>query len=385
MSGRTLAHEDFTEAAAVWPEPENGRLFCSVPWLSAFRGRMEGAHHWFLASEQGCAPEPAVAAMGTVVDEVEPTEAKNIRTLLTSPCPSMRTLRRLNLDRLDALASHSPPWGAWAPSLVVTYPGFECLVARSPSARQGDVDVLVRTILDQAVASGWRTVAFLFVPTSERELHASLLSAGLIPFYNATSSVLSLPDGGYEEYLASLGRKQRADARRLTRLAAELGWTFADGGLDETSLDAMVRMRLDERRKHGRRVDRTHESMVFETMREHFADRVSVTMASDADGPAGFSLYLAAEPGTEHAWTQGVRGDLRQSRDMYLACTYYQAIERAYERAVCRIDFGHGAEDTKRQRGCEPALLTGYVWSLDRRVREYVERVSQEVFHDGLS
>lgn len=379
MSLQIYGEDDFADLETDWPPGgDGGPLFASYPWLAAFRGRMEGDHRWYVASDE----HGSSGLMATILAEDITSEAKNPRRLLTESCRSLRGSRRIE-DIEPALERGRPPTEGWLPALVVLYPGFECYPARCGKVSTELLGELVDGVLEDADRAGCATVSFLFVPGGEDDFTAVLRDRNLIPFYAATSSTLALPGNEYGDYLDALDRRQRADARKQEAELAKAGVTVAEEPLLQEALDELTALRLDDRRKHGRRLDEVGERRMLSTMAGPLSDRVRLTTARRYGEVLAFSIMLAAEDRVEHAWTQAVSLDADHRLALYLTCTYYAAIRGAYARGVDTIDYGYGTDRLKRLRGCRETEMNGWFLSGDRRTTDYVRSLADTALRVG--
>lgn len=360
-----------------WPASgSTSSLFTERSWLTLLGDRIEGDHVWPVVEEAG----HSYALMGSVITEDLTSEAKNLRRLLTSPCPSLRTLDPTVADALSVLASTAPAPQDWLPSVIFLLPGFECRVATDsaqPSA--GAVDELVRRALAIGDEVDAASVAFLFVPETEGALLASLARHGLHVLPVATDSFLTLPGTSFEDYEHWLNSSRRADLRKTYRDVEAWGTTFSDGSIPEL-IDELVEMLVDERVKHGRRPARDEERALLEGLYRLPDNRVHLTCAWTTGRLSGFSMMVDTEEGVRHLMSQGVASGLADYSSLRLALNFYEPVRSAYADHVERLSFGYGSETQKRRRGCSTVQLPAFVYARRPSLCRYVTTATEEVF-----
>ena len=165
-------------------------------------------------------------------------------------------------------------------------------------------------------------------------------------------NVLTLPGHTWEDWLASLPRKQRAKEKADLRKTEEAGLSFEVGPLRESDLERVVDLELGLYGKHG------HSYAADE------APGCTVPTSTTWGTTLSSSAYCArdshsASPrwsGTADARTCARRGSTRPCSDTpaYFAAALHQPIVWAYGHGVRHLDLSISADQVKQRRGAQP-------------------------------
>jgi hypothetical protein len=338
-------------------------LFASAAWLANMADRIDGAHRWFLHTDE---PGAEVGLFGAVTADSTVSEAKNPWRLVYEPAGARR-LTAGAVAAQSAARSRAAGPEAWFPSLVSTYPGLEAFPIgagrRSPAALAATLADLVA----EARVLGCRSVGFLYVQPEERPFSAALRRAGFLEFPIALRANLTLPGRAFPDYVAALGPQARRELRKIRRTLRTAGVEARSIPLADATdaqLERLVELRMCHRAKYGRRPDEAGERSQLTTLRARFADRCTVHAAVADERIVGFCLYL--DTGTvRHAWMTGTDYADPRSRGTYFEVNYYAPIEHAYATGGVELSFSYGAEQIKSTRGARLDEVAGFVLPLD--------------------
>ena len=348
--------------APQWPAlAVRGPLFAAPGWLRAMDGRLGTVTLTIVVHRDGL---PTLAAFASVQVSHRPGELFDLHEVLVNP-PAGLPLTRRSRELRAAMAAAGPPPQRWLPSLVVMLPGYECTPvgpdAEDPAASAALVDGALRW----AAGHGIATVAMLYVRPEATMLAAALAAGGFVGLPLAPTWELRLPGAALEDYLASLPRKRRTEARRELRLLDEAGVRIeqVDAG---AVFEDLLHLRCQLVAKYrGAQRDPGAERAKLRTIVDDVAGGSPHVLLASADGTAlGFAMF-AEHRGMWHCLAVGAGYDDPRSRLTYFGTAYYRAAELAYRCGVRTIGYGIGSWQAKRARGCLPTPLTGWVHTTD--------------------
>jgi hypothetical protein len=356
--------------AAEWPAlAEHGPLFATPGWLRAMDGRLGERTLTILLRRDGRA---TLAAYASVQERHCPGELFDLHHALVHPGDELPLTPRSRELRTQ-LAAAAPPPERWLPSLVVMLPGYECTPVGPSAGDAAATAALADGALHWAAIQGIATVAMLYVRPEATALATALAGRGFTRLPLAPTWDLHLPG----DYLASLPRKRRREARRELRLLDEAGVIIAPADAHAV-FDDLVRLRCQlVTRYRGAAADPHQERAKLRRIVDDVArGRPHVLLATAGGATVGFALFAEHR----HVWhclaVGSDYGDPR-SRLTYFATAYYRAADLASTHGVRTISYGLGAWQAKRARGCRPTPLTGWIHTTDPELAATVQTTAR--------
>jgi hypothetical protein len=345
--------------SAQWPELAVDAPMLATPgWLQAMDGRLGPRPLTFLVRSSA---RTELAAFASVQTESRPGEFFDLHHVLVRPTPDFPLTERGRAER--ATLSRTAP-DRWVPSLVVMLPGYECIPVGPGSTQPAALAALVDGALDWAADQGIPTVAFLYLRPEQRELAEALREREFTRLPLTYTWDLHLTGTGVADYLFSLPRKRRKEARRELRTLAGAGVEIGEADVSLV-FDELVDLRCQLVAKYRGRADREHEATRLRVMADVVARGDSTLLLATATGkPVGFALFA---PNRDEWLCLAVGHDYAdpRSRLAYFGAAYYRAAEAAYAVGVRTLGYGQGSWQAKRARGCRPTPMTGWVHSTD--------------------
>ncbi|MFI6347181.1 GNAT family N-acetyltransferase [Streptomyces sp. NPDC050560] len=275
-----------------------------------------------------------------------------------APFTADTPLEPADRQRAKALAAALRPYlPALTPTAAALLPG-----AYAPGVLAPEEPPVIAALLDEleATAERWRcpTSAVMHVPDTAHALRTALAARGYAGATTLAQTVLPLPGGTFDDYLAGLTSKRRRNVRREARAFAASGMTVRRAGIDEfTSEHAELHVR--QLRRYGH--DATAAQMVDIVRRSarFFGDWAVFLVAERAGRPEGFSLSYA-HSGELHPKMSGF-SPYADRHFAYFALVYYEPVAAAQELGLRRLVLGPGTYDAKSHRGCRIEPRTSYV------------------------
>ncbi|GHJ37187.1 GNAT family N-acetyltransferase [Streptomyces sp. TS71-3] len=341
-----------------WPD----RTFLTSPaWLKMMGDRPPGRGYFFRLVQDGVT---VAATTGYLVDDPDCYESFNIHDLLWRDPPVFP-------DQVRP-PTRVPERAALFPFLAIVQPGYDCdVVTGVPSAREAARGLLAE-ITRWARRAGAVCAAVLYAAGSAlpRALDAD-------PAWHRWSgtvrSVLDVPAGGFDDYVAGLRKtsrqKVRWDLRDLAR--AGVSTTRADAaGLGEVE----IRLRMNLVAKYGGYSGRDVERARLERLLTLFpADRLRLFHCTTAGGDVvAFSLFIAYGEQWHVFWC-GFDYANPASRRTYFDAMFYSPVRVAQTEGVRLIDYGLGYEKSKKWRGCHGARRDIWITDLGGDLTRWLE------------
>ena len=352
--------------AEIAPRPP---LVASKPWLDAMGDRLDG-EPCSLALESR--DRISVAAFGSVVTDPDAYEAFNVHRLLAAE-PPVFPLDPGAGEARAAAVSELPPAPGWFPTLVLVYPGYEC-VPVGPDAEDPDaLRAFAEAVAGWASGAGCRVASCLYVPRDREAFGQALADAGWSCAPLVVRSRLSLAGcASFEDYLARLKRSKRIEARRERRVLREAGVRTERRPLDE-HVDDVVRLRSNLVAKYGGYSTPKAERRRLERLVEALGPRLVLFRSVAGRETIAFTLMI--EDGAEWYlfWTGQDYGHPK-ARYLYFDAVFYTPVEAAIEAGVEAIDMGVGHSDAKTARGATTSPRDGWFLALDDELRRPLAR-----------
>ncbi|MEO3808451.1 GNAT family N-acetyltransferase [Sphaerisporangium sp. B11E5] len=342
-----------------WPVlAADGPIFATERWLAAMRGRIPGAAYTFLLNDSGA---PALALYGTVLPAAGRPEVFSLPYILTGDPAELPLSDATRAVRPSAAA---PPEDAWHPHLVVMLPGYECHPLGPLAGDPGALRELVDAIVAWAGERSLRAVAFLYTPPSADALQKELAARGFLRVPLAYTCELEPAGDGFEDYLASLPRKRRTEARRELRRLAEAGMTVRAVEVEHPPED-VVGLKCGHSAKYdGAPADHARTRARLEGL---CAGGALLFRAEIAGTLVGYALFITHN-GVWYCVSTGMDYTRPDARHAYFATVFYEPARLAYRSGVHRLHYGQGSWRAKTARGCTATELPGWILPLDARL-----------------
>lgn len=335
---------------------EGGPLFATERWLAAMRGRVPGAAYTFTLHDSGT---PVLALYGTVPDAGGRREVFDLPYILTGDPVELplsgatRALRPL---------AGAPPDDAWHPYLVVMLPGYECHPLGPLAGDPAALGELCDAIVAWAGERSLRAVAFLYTPPSAGALRDTLAARGFLRVPLAYTCELAPPGDRFDDYLASLPRRRRTEARRELRRLAEAGMTVRATEVAHPPPDV-----VELKRGHSAKYNGVPSRGIRARLEGLCAGGALLFRAEIAGTLVGYALFVTHD-GVWYCVSTGMDYTRPDARHAYFATVFYEPVRLAYGAGVRRLHYGQGSTRAKTARGCAATELPGWILPLDGRI-----------------
>ena len=355
--------------APWWGELEpRPPLLASRPWLDALGDRLGGETHSLALRGR---ERVSVAAFGSVLSDPDAYEALNVHRLLAAD-PPVYPLRAGAEEERARVASSLPPARDWFPSLVLVYPGYECVPVGADADDPRALGAFAEAAAGWAAGAGCRVASCLYVPR-DHPLGRALADAGWSCAPLVVRSRLSLAGcASFDDYLARLKRSKRIEARRERRVLREAGVRTERRPLAE-HLDDVVRLRSNLVAKYGGYSTPEAERLRLEGLVEALGPRL--LLFCSLAGRETIAFALVVEDGAEwYGFWTGQDYAHPKARYLYFDVVFYTPVEAAIEAGVEAIDMGVGHSDAKTARGATTSPRDGWFIALDDELRRPLAR-----------
>ncbi|MFJ8584829.1 GNAT family N-acetyltransferase [Streptomyces sp. NPDC093595] len=345
-----------------WPD----RTFLTSPaWLRMMGDRPPGTGYWFRLVEDGVT---VAATTGYLIEDPHCYESFNIHDLLFRDPPVFPDQRRTRpVGRTDR--------AAWFPCLAIVQPGYDAdVVTAGEPAVERTRDLLAAVTL-WARNAGVACAAVLYAAGTV--LPAALAAEPAWHRVRGTvRSVLDVPPGSFDDYVAGLTKTSRQKVRWDVRDLALAGVRTAPA--DAARLGATeLRLRLALIEKYGGYSTEDVERSRLERLTSLFpTERLRLFHSTTADGDVvGFSLFIGHGDQWHVFWCGFDYGN-PASRRTYFDAMFYSPVRTAQKEGVRLIDYGLGYERSKKWRGCRGALRDIWVMDLRGHLAPWMERAA---------
>jgi len=246
-------------------------------------------------------------------------------------------------------------------SLVCASPeAFYCQIVldRSvdPSRRREVCNQAVQSAEEVAQREGVEVVAFLNVPSREKDLIDALRHRGYLECMRAKSAYLSIRWKTYDEYLRSFSRSRRKGLKSERRKAQRLG-------LEVKSISRFSRLsnrfcEIDAEMWRVRGKSSPYHPEYYELLDERMGlDSVAVVGYIDGE-IQGFTILLGRRGRTCAFHYAGLATPAVRDSNLYFNICYGYTISRAIRNGSKEVRYGPAALHVKTGRGCQLEDLT---------------------------
>ncbi|WP_405805377.1 GNAT family N-acetyltransferase [Streptomyces sp. NBC_00210] len=256
-------------------------------------------------------------------------------------------------ELLEALPG--TPADALLPTLVCggRHMGRSRVVAR-PEVTHPDVEALVAWAEELAVEQGAASVAYPFVEESDKVLRQVLRERGYLSHESGRYSMLSVPPGGFDDYLLQVSAHRRSRILTERRRISEAGIRMRIELLRAELIPRLGELEYQLMEKYGVAWSPEQTGQVLGEMLAEFGEDVRVVLAEGDGEVRGFATILqfrghwyARQSGFDYAY-QDKLGKL----PLYFETVYYFPVEEAARLGISTIHYGLGSEGAKLSRGC---------------------------------
>jgi hypothetical protein len=335
-------------------------LLAGAPWINATSHRLTRDRTTILATVEG----QNGGLQAAVVEDPAASEMVGLYRMLLAE-PKIFKFPAASVAARSALRTQVPPAETWVPNLIVLYPGNDSFVAASGGATAALTGTLVDGVLSWAQDHGMKAVSFPYVRV-DSELPEVLAERGFLALPLTFRSRLT-PPAGFGDYLASLSKSRRWQVTTDRRRLAEAGVETKRCSFEDVWPD-MLALRCDQVERHGQQPDKELETANMRRLATCFGEDGIRLYCSFVDGRVvGFSLYVV----WRDSWYVATTG--ARDRFAYFDNFFYAPIAGAAAEGVRVVDFGIGAWEAKRRRGCELTPVDLWVRALDPAIRRGIE------------
>ena len=255
------------------------------------------------------------------------------------------------------------PWSGLSPHevfpcLFLMFPYYLGDIIGSDAQDTAELDAFIADCEAWARGHGCRSVAYMY-GTAPPEQAVALARAGYDRLTITQHGKLSIPWSGWEGYLASLSSRRRVRIRKEMADINKAGLALADEVVPENTRE-LVEMRCNLLRKYGALGSVDDEiAMVNRVVAMRPRDTLTVMTARHEGKLVSYALFVR----DGRQWTPILAGSdySLESRNGYFATVFYLPISVAASHEVEVIDFGVGAVEVKRLRGCDISDVVAHV------------------------
>ncbi len=253
-------------------------------------------------------------------------------------------------------------------------------VAQAPSSDQVEVavDTLAASAEREASERGLSSVAMLYVDEGDTVTRRGLARRGYQAFEHTAASLLTVPPGGRDGYLAMLEPRDAGTARREMRKLGAAGIGYDTVEPTEAVLAEVDVLERQLNRKYGG----TYDDDAVARLRHRMAGALDGLFVARArlSGRTVGSLLAIRWRDEIYARTVGFDYEAIGTLPVYFGLLFYHLVAYAQAEGVRVISYATGTQDAKRRRGCVPIPQYAYVKPLDPaladRLRTAVRRPS---------
>ena len=350
-----------TDLPPRWPD----RTFLTSPtWMTLMGDRPPGRCHYFELTGDGVT---VAATTGYLIDDPDCYESFNVYDLLWRDPPVFPDQPPRPTRPADR--------AAWFPTLAIVQPGYDGGVTGTAEPDRNDVERLLAEIVRWAPQAGAASVAVLYAGTPAL-VDALAGSTGWSRVHGTVRSLLDVPPGDFDRYLAGLKKSHRHQVRCDRRDLEGAGLRTEQRPVAEVG-ETEIQLRMNLIEKYGgyscleAERDRLHRLTAL-----YPPDRLHLFHSRGReDRVVGFSLFIGYADELHSFWC-GFDYGTEQSRCTYFDAMFYAPIRMAQERGVRFIDYGLGHELSKQLRGCRTVGRDVWVARLDGDLDWWIERAA---------
>jgi hypothetical protein len=195
----------------------------------------------------------------------------------------------------------------------------------------------------------------------------SLAELGFTEFKGYQRAVLEIPGNSYDDYLASLSKSKRMNARRDRRLFAGTGQQISFATGPAAVGEDLIQLQGGNRLKYGLVRDDQELRIRHSSLLSYAGDNGLVIRSYRGSVCTGFSMFCRMST-TLYAVCVGF-DETDDKISPYFECLFHAAIEWSYANGIKEIDYGIGSGLAKAMRGCRIVdVSTWYLEPGERRL-----------------
>lgn len=333
-----------------WSRLDGGRtLYETQGWLAANEPALPGEP--LISAEFDHAGELTSAVVWLINQAAAPSPHYNIASLLV----------RHNL-------SESLPTGGWtlncagmglhspvlaASGIVFDAPRLRAHITAASAARAQPPLMCGINFLPQCPAPG---------------LTAALAELGFTEFKGHQRAFLELVGNSYDDYLASLSKGKRMNARRDRRLFTGTGQQISFATGPAAAGEDLIQLQGGNRVKYGLVRDDPELRIRHSALLSYAGDDGLVIRSYRGSACTGFSMFCRLGS-TLYALCVGF-DETDDKISPYFECLFHAVIEWSYANGIKDIDYGIGSAQAKAMRGCRMVDLSTWYLSPEKRDAE---------------
>ncbi|MCL4426626.1 MAG: GNAT family N-acetyltransferase [Firmicutes bacterium] len=322
-----------------WAQVRSGSFYTTTEWLTHVEGSL-GQERFYV----------------TVWDDTE--------SCLLGAAPfylfERSTFAPYNLSTLLPPGMHDGPT---VPNVICTAPhGYCCALSMNPALAPEEGLAARELLLSVAEAEARRRSAiahaFLYVEENgQGALIDSLRSRGYRTFPLDAKNLLSVTWSSFEDYLASLSRHRRVNARCEIRRFQSSGCSIAVEGAEALN-ERLALLEANVHHKYGLKTSVDRVRRIHLRAQKYLAPFIRVFVARRENVEIGFAQFYVHD-GTYYAGFVGFDYDLSVKSFSYFNTLFYAPIQDAIAHGALLIDYGLGADAAKVARGCQAGRQIG--------------------------
>jgi uncharacterized protein len=255
------------------------------------------------------------------------------------------------------------PWSGFTPDsvspcLFLMFPYYLGDIIGGDSRDPAALDRFVADCEEWAIDNGCRSVAYLY-GTAPDEQAAAFARAGYDRTTITQRSELTVSWSDWDGYLASLSSRRRGRVRKERADIDKAGVLLAEESVPE-DIGELVELRCNLLRKYGALGSISDEvAMVERVAALRPLDDLTVMTARHEGVLGSYALFVR----DGRRWTPILAGSTYSPENThgYFATVFYLPVSVATRHGVEVIDFGAGAVQAKRLRGCYVGDLVAHV------------------------
>lgn len=264
--------------------------------------------------------------------------------------------------------------------------GYHNRLLLDDSLPAGRTEAALRALVDavraEATAGGADRVWWLYLDDQSVRLLTPLLAT--TPKVLGGDCQIDLPEGGYERYLASTGRR-RQKIRRDEERFVDAGYVVQRLRLSQL-LPVASRLIGQTQRRYGFDVDDAYLERLLRIQCEATRDQ-AIVYTCELDGEVLGCCLTYSAGRTIYARAVGFDYPRLQQAGEYFSLTYYQPIRDAYRRGLRTLHLGKSAYQAKALRGASIRPLWAVcdgpqAWS-EEAARRHNSRYRREVLAES--
>lgn len=249
-------------------------------------------------------------------------------------------------------------------------PGHSRFLVAEGNAGADVLHELVGSAARAAAERGAATIAALYCDDADLELAAAFKAHGGVRLPSHATYRLDLPGTGWDDWLASLPRKQRfketADVRKLT----DAGVSYDVRPLTEADIEWIVPLEMGLYHKYGNDYRLTEATALHQAYLTHLGADSFVIEARRDGARVGFAS-LIRDGEVAFIRQAGFDAEATAGAPVYFGAVFHSAIRWAYANGVRALDLSISSGQVKRRRGAQELTRSAWIVPLtaDARAR----------------